>query len=93
MYIVGRWDFAEGGTGAIWRVRRDGSSAQEVVPAPSGGGWLSPSLSPDGSSLAYVGTDGTLFIRTLERPAAAVARDRVGPRCGLVARWRLGRLE
>ena len=65
MYIVGRWDYAEGGTGAIWRVRRDGSSAQEVVPAPSGGGWLSPSLSPDGSSLAYVGTDGTLFIRTL----------------------------
>ena len=65
VYIVGRWDYAEGGTGAIWRVRRDGSLAQEVVPAPSGGGWLSPSLSPDGSSLAYVGTDGTLFIRTL----------------------------
>ena len=66
VYVVGRWDNAEGGTGAIWRVRRDGSSPQEVIPAPGGGGgWLSPAPAPDGSALAYVGTDGSVVIRTL----------------------------
>jgi hypothetical protein len=65
IYIVGRWDYAEGGTGAIWRVHRDGSSPEEVVPAPASGGWLSPSVSPDGGSLAYSGTDGTVYVRTL----------------------------
>jgi Tol biopolymer transport system component len=65
VHIVGSWDYAEGGTSAISRVRRDDSSAQEVVPAPAGGGWLSPSLSPDGNSLAYLGTDGTVVVRAL----------------------------
>lgn len=67
VHVVGRWDYAEDGIAGIWRVRPDGSSAEEIVPPPrTGRGWISPSLSPDGNHLAYVGgDDGTLFVRTL----------------------------
>jgi hypothetical protein len=62
---VGPYDYGQG-TGAIWRVHLDGTGAEQVVAAPpSGLGWMSPSLSPKGDVLAYIGGDGSVIVRPL----------------------------
>ena len=57
----------EGGVGGIWRVHPDGSSASEIVPAPTQTtqGWRSPTASPDGARLAYLVNAGDLVVRDL----------------------------
>ncbi|HEY1301902.1 MAG TPA: hypothetical protein VGF24_00030, partial [Vicinamibacterales bacterium] len=58
---------SDGGVGGVWRVRPDGSSAQEIVPPPTQTtqGWRSPTASPDGTRLAYLVNDGDLVVRDL----------------------------
>jgi hypothetical protein len=73
VHVIGNNYYATDGRGGIWRVRPDGSSPAEVVPPPpSGTGWFSPTTSSAGTLLAYVGGDGTVYVRTLSTGATVV---------------------
>jgi hypothetical protein len=89
---------AEGPRLEIWRVHPDGTGAavvvpQGVLPDGTGAGWHSPSVSPDGTRLAYLDARGSLYVRDLATGAtrllgAFAAREaRWSPTTDRIATW------